>query len=382
MLAPSATCPRRSGEDTFVACDAAGTIAWYDAPGRKLLKSWNAHEKGINDAACAVTPSGTLCVAASRDHSLSLWRLGDEEAACRREAAHKLNVSCVDIASDASLVVSGSKDTFVRAWDPSRGLAPLGRGSASRNTVTCLRLMPGSTASRAVVAQGSEDLKVRLWDLRAAASSGAGAVLSVGRQLAGYVYFPLHVDVHPNGRHLLTSSRGVGGLGAEARVWDVRMPSEPVSASGADVASSAWWDAEAAPADAGLGPGVQVGEYLGHEEDAAGCGWVPPALASSLGLQGSFATASKDRTVRLWQVRPGQDGGVLTSGEESDECVFRHVDGAAGAFTSLAWLRGGDRSGGDVVAGNEDGSLRLLRLEADGELRMVAESQPLRDDDE
>ena len=55
--------------------------------------------------------------------------------------------------------------------------------------VTCLRAFPGSSsAGHCVVAQGSEDLCVRLWDARV--GQGSGFLRSVG-QLAPYVYFPV-----------------------------------------------------------------------------------------------------------------------------------------------------------------------------------------------
>lgn len=59
--------------------------------------------------------------------------------------------------------------------------------------------------------QGSEDLKVRLWDPRA-------GTLRCTSTWEGYVYFPLCLDVSPDEHSVLTSSKGFGGVGCEAKV--------------------------------------------------------------------------------------------------------------------------------------------------------------------
>lgn len=377
---------------SFLCADESGTIAWYDIRTRSLHASWKAHRREINQVASG---GEQLCLAASRDLSLSLWRLsasrsGDGETAAessatevaRRLDAHTLNISCCDLSEDGTIAVSGSKDTFVSAWDPHAGLTRLARNSAARNTVTCLKLFPGSSSSRAVVAQGSEDLRVRLWDCRtmgsASATAGARAVLTLHGALEGYVYFPLSIDVHENGRYVLTSSRGVGGLGGEARVWDVRSPAKPLASAPAASGSaepqlpsldfSGEWSVEDGSVTGLVGRGARVGEYEGHSSDAGACCWVPPAVCDSSGIPtGSFVTASTDSTVRLWSVREGSDGHVRSSETgESAECVSRYVDPDA-KFCSMGWAGSSDA----LVVGAHGGGFSVLRP-VDGLLRLAA----------
>lgn len=391
----SASCAlasHRSGPGTtFLAGGSNGTLAWYDAATASLLGEASLGGRSASNCT-ASAPSGPVptCVASSPGKAITVWRLNAPggasadssdalELVASADAVKGERVSGVDISADARLVVTASKETFVRLWDVERGMAPSGRASASRNTATCVKLFPGSTIGRALVAQGSEDLRVRLWDVRspsaAVATTGTMHMCTCSLALAGYVYFPLSIDIHPNGRHILTSSRGVSGLGGEARVWDVRMPSAPLEVAAAAAEATELFSAPvvspAAVDSPRLGPGVQVAVYSGHDADAGGCAWMPPAAALASGIPGSFATASTDCTVRLWQPRPDSDGTRHADSDESAECIFRHVDSASLGFTQLCWL--GDSMASSAVVTSSDGSLRVLEVSPEGRLAMTAE---------
>ena len=125
---------------------------------------------------------------------------------------HELTVTglVLDPAGEGTLV-SGSRDSTVRVWDIETE-AQVRSAEISRNLVTCMAWVPGER----VVVQGSEDLSVRLWDVRETS-------LKAAQTLAGYVYFPLCVDVSGDGRYFLTGSKGFDGVGCELRIWDRRM---------------------------------------------------------------------------------------------------------------------------------------------------------------
>jgi WD40 repeat protein len=357
---------------TFLSVDGDGVLAWVDPNDATLLNRVQAHTGSANQVSCSDSGTAVTC---SRDRSIKVWTVNDSfrrtasraiddaEPRCARPSAHSLNISAVAISADGSVVASGSKDTTVRLWDVNRELAPLAKTEVPRNTITCLTLMPDSSIGRCVVVQGSEDLQVRVWDARSSVSTG-GLMMSLHSCLQGYVYFPLAVDVHPNGRYVLTSSRGVAGVGGEARVWDLRMPSVPLAKRSLDTETHHGLD--------GITKGAHLGEFLGHEEDATGCVWVPPAACRAASMRAGFLTASKDRTVRLWSLEDESDGSHMGELGESSECCFRHVDGAAGAFSCIAWL-GEDSM--DAVVGNTDGSVRVLRLGAGKELTLARESE-------
>ena len=108
-------------------------------------------------------------------------------------------------------------------WDAERGVC-LGKNQIARNLVTSLRVLPaagdgGSTGS-SVLVQGGEDLRLRIWDVRAA--GGAVATIRQAHAAEGYVYFPVSMDVSSDGRFVLTGSQGFNSVGAEARLWDLR----------------------------------------------------------------------------------------------------------------------------------------------------------------
>ncbi|KAA0152794.1 hypothetical protein FNF27_06654 [Cafeteria roenbergensis] len=166
---------------TFLAGGSNGTLAWYDAATASLLGEASLGGRSASNCT-ASAPSGPVptCVASSPGKAITVWRLNAPggasadssdalELVASADAVKGERVSGVDISADARLVVTASKETFVRLWDVERGMAPSGRASASRNTATLA--------------------------------------------LAGYVYFPLSIDIHPNGRHILTSSRGLCWLG-------------------------------------------------------------------------------------------------------------------------------------------------------------------------
>ena len=100
-------------------------------------------------------------------------------------------------------------DCSLRHWDLATG-ATKGRCHLEQNVVTCLKWVPGETT---LVAQGSEDLRLRLWDVRTL--SKPAAVIE-----NEYIYFPLCCDC--SGPYVLTGSNGFNSVGCELRLWDRR----------------------------------------------------------------------------------------------------------------------------------------------------------------
>lgn len=69
-----------------------------------------------------------------------------------------------------------------------------------------------------LILQGSEDLFVRIWDIRD--SSGRPATV-----LSGYIYFPVCMDMNVDGYTLATGCKGFDNIGCEVKLWDLRVPS-------------------------------------------------------------------------------------------------------------------------------------------------------------
>eukprot|EP00949_MAST-11_sp_MAST-11-sp1_P000096 g96.t1 len=228
------------------------------------------HTRAVNCAdACAMDGVAVSC---SRDRSIKMWRLSSfssssasshvdvEDAERTIDDAHDLTISSVCMHSSGTQFCSGSRDTAVTLWDVESGKSLLTR-KTPRNLVTCLGWIGGKT-----IAQGSEDLRVRVWDMSA---HGAPAMT-----LQGYTYFPLCIDVSPDGNYILTGSKGFNGVGCELRLWDVRT-------------------------------GKQLKEMTGHMQDTTGVAFVPAPVGSSSSSL-CAVSVSKDQTVRLWDVSEGR----------------------------------------------------------------------------
>ena len=96
------------------------------------------------------------------------WSRGSAEPVQKFEG-HDLNIAAVALSPDEKWLCSGARDTTVRLWDVATG-KQLAINTTSRNLVTALRWIPGEFS----VLQASEDLRLRVWDVRAGPRKGAG----------------------------------------------------------------------------------------------------------------------------------------------------------------------------------------------------------------
>ncbi len=92
------------------------------------------------------------------------------------------------LANNGQVCASGARDTSVRIWDVAAE-KQVWKVSKAQNVVTCMKWYPssdgaaGAGAAQSILLQGSEDLRVRMWDTRAG--------LKEVKVLDGYVYFPV-----------------------------------------------------------------------------------------------------------------------------------------------------------------------------------------------
>lgn len=191
----------------LLASDVSGGLTWLNTVSATASAKHAAHEAAVN--AVAVCTSAALVATASRDKTVRLWRAGWAEEAGSATAdttasvsapsacsfpsfaptatlsGHTLTVSAVTLSADGTRVATGSRDTTVRLWDVASGAA-IYRGQRAQNLVTCLKWYPASGSaggSQNILVQGSEDLRVRLWDVRVS--------MKEVQALEGYVYFPV-----------------------------------------------------------------------------------------------------------------------------------------------------------------------------------------------
>ncbi|CBN77035.1 conserved unknown protein [Ectocarpus siliculosus] len=267
----------------------------------------------------------------SRDTTVRQWNRSGISA-LRVFEGHDLACTAIALSEDEKTLYSGSRDTSIRAWDVQTGQCT-SSAKVPRNLVTCLKCLSGGPSSSVV--QGGEDLKLRVWDTR---EGGLRSSMTVD----GYTFFPLFLDVSSDGHQVLTSCKGFNGAGCETKLWDLRSP------------------------------GIPVREYTGHTQDTTACVFVTskeggdggsgareggyglsPAPWPSLSApssRGMIATASKDGTVKIYDLA---DGSILVD----------HVEPECGGYTGLAIQRD-SRTGGPVFyASTITGGLYALRLE-------------------
>ncbi|KDO24846.1 hypothetical protein SPRG_09679, partial [Saprolegnia parasitica CBS 223.65] len=238
-----------------------------------MIIDWQSREVLMSLPAHAKTRSLYAC---SRDTTISQQAIASSDvpaAAPQSFTGHTLSVSAIAINAPETHLASGSRDTGTSLWDVTTGTR-VQHTTTSQNIVTCMTWVP---QCETLVAQGGEDLCVRLWDAR--------SWKSPAQTIQGYVYFPLSIDASDDGNYLLTSSKGFNGVGCEGRVWDRRT-------------------------------GKLVTEMHVHLQDATACAYVRHKNAFAV-------TASKDSSLRIWNSASG-------------ELVASSFDQSSGMFTGVA----------------------------------------------
>ena len=253
-------------DDKSIALQALGST-------EDAAKRWSGHSKPVNKVVC----NEKFIFSCSRDLKIKQWVV-DSPDACATYEGHTLTVTALGIRSDGTRIASGSRDTTIRVWDVATG-KQRARNSTPRNLVTCLQWFPDNSS---LLAQGSEDLSLRIWDVRT-------SVVKASQTFKGYVYFPLCLDISPDGNEILTGSKGFNGVGCEVRVWDVRA-------------------------------GKVRLELNGHEQDVKACKFLTES-------PGRVITGSKDKTVRVWNIASGVNG--------SSRMVHNYKMYGDGAFAAM-----------------------------------------------
>jgi len=118
---------------------------------------------------------------------------------------HERPLNALD--SKGNYTVSGSSDWSVRVWDLNK-CSEVSKSTINWNVVTSLKFISENT-----FVQTSEDLKIRVWDIRDGKPQVQNSIASGGN-------FATCCDVKDN--YLVTGHRGFDNQGCHIKLWDLR----------------------------------------------------------------------------------------------------------------------------------------------------------------
>eukprot|EP00940_MAST-03C_sp_MAST-3C-sp2_P001767 g1767.t1 len=282
------------------------SVAVVDARARKISARWSERFGGSAITRIRYVAKDDAVVTGSRDASIRLMsRKGNVLSTSDRDV-HTSRVTGLCVAGD--YICTGSRDNRVCVLDR-KTLKVVKRVCIARNLVTN---MCGIDAHS--VAQVSEDLTLRVWDLR-------GEMRTPAQIFKGFRYFALDVAASADERTLLTTSKGDNGHGCEGRVWDRRRASDEDDAGGRS---------------------SLVRMLHGHRQSASACSF----LANSSDVA---VTGSHDGTVRLWDVSKGTCLGATDDLDDAVTCLDVAAD---------------DGNGNVVFVGTASGAVRMCIADA------------------
>jgi len=301
------------------------TLRVWDLKGLQPLQEVNGHAGSIWSV--VLISGGRYAISASEDQTLRVWD-ADNGRAIRTLEGHKASVRAVAASDDGQRAVSASKDGTLRVWSVADGMT-LRVLSGHASGINAVVVTPDG--SRALSA--SNDNTLRLWDM----DSGETV-----RVLQGHAGGVLAVALTPDGRYAVSASDD-----HTLRVWDLE-----------------------------CGRVVHILE--GHTDGV---------LAVTVASGGRFAvSASADQTLRVWDLSSGAQRGVIDSANTADiwsvaspfndhmfvsaswDQTLRVWDLVSSG--NIATFTGPDRmlscavasAGGNIVVGDESGTLHFLRL--------------------
>lgn len=295
----------------------------------KQLAVLQGHEADCLSVACA--PAAGWLVSASRDRTLRLWSSQDFQPLGEPLRQHTDCVNAVAVSPCGSMIASGSDDATIVLWDAQAvldgGAAEGGPSKAAvRATLTghggsvwAVAFSPGS----ALLASGSLDTNVRLWDPR----SGLSLATFEGHRATVW-----SVAFSPDGFTLAS-----GSSDKSVRLWEVQAQQEAALARMRNGdARAAVTAAVAAPASRQAAPRsfafLRAAQAPAHKP-AAGGGDKPGGFAAVrdvrwIPYKHDLLTRDIGHSACIWGVAVSPDGTKIAScSSDMSICVWQAASG-------------------------------------------------------
>jgi len=343
------------------------TCRIWDRASGTIVATLTGHTGAVRDV--AFSPAGSEVITTGDDETVRMWdfRVPDDVVAL---SGHAGRVDGISFTADSTRVLTRSDDKTARVWDATTGrqvaarefpdfiddskfspdgklVATASRGrpvlvwdtatgatvfelSGHRADVVAVSFSPDGQR----VATGSSDATARVWSVRDAAMlyevQGGGPVTAV--------------EFSPDARYLLTVSYGSQrGDVAAVRIFDVGSGRAVAVLAAQLVTRIAHFSSDGRllliAGQDGIAQVFEAGSWRLRQRLARHSGAVTDADISRDNLR--VLTAGLDKTVGLWDVRPGTLRATLRGHVNTvDRCQFSadgHVVATAGDFTARIW---------------------------------------------
>jgi len=311
----------------------------------------NGHTDYINSV--AFSPNGGQLASASDDKTVRLWNVATGTE-IRQFQGHTDWVTSVAFSPDGTKLASASHDKTVRLWDVTTG-TQIRQFLGHTFWVMSVAFSPDGEQ----LASASEDETIRLWD------AATGQCIC---QFLGHTYSVTSVAFSPDGNQLaaswdetvclwnfttrkITTRKSIVNYilwnrpSQEIRQFQGhthRVTSVAFSHDGSQLATASWdktvrlWD---------VATGTQIHQLLGHTDRVRSVAFSPNG--------GQLASASYDKTVRLWDVVTGTE-------------IYQFI-GHTAPIMSVAFSPDGEQ----LASASDDKTVRLWDVATSSQIIMI-----------